>query len=515
MAKYHIFLLVLLCLTLTACPFFDSESKCGDEVIQGNEECDGNNFGVLTCNTIGFPSGSLACTNSCRLDTSGCQNLPGCGNGITEGEEACDGQDLNGASCQDVGIGDGQVSCTNSCTVDYSECTAIHQWGTSGIDRGTNIAIDSMGNVFVVGFTDGNLLGNVGRGEGDVFLMKFSWNGELLWTQTYGTQSNEYAFGLAIDPDDNIIFSGMTAGNLGGQTSRGGEDGFVMKTDNNGEPIWTRLIGTSGTDAVSWLTVDPMGNVHVTGRTTSAFPSFTNRGGTDVFYAKLSPTGETLFISQWGDSGDDAPGAIRVDSEGSILIMGRYTPSGTANGLDCRLTKLGSQGAELWTTTFGTSGNENCYDFSLDHDGTISFAGSTAGVYPGESSSGNFDAVFAKLDGSGEILWLDQVGSTDNDHSTGTAISTSGDYFFSGCLSGSLDGQTAAGSADIYLVGYNSEGQRIWSKMWGSSSWDNSGKFVFDSYGNAWITGYAEAAFPGKTHYGNMDIVLIHTHVGY
>ena len=47
-------------------------SRCGDGVVNSNEQCDTQNFAGQTCTSAGFGGGTLACTASCTLDTSGC-----------------------------------------------------------------------------------------------------------------------------------------------------------------------------------------------------------------------------------------------------------------------------------------------------------------------------------------------------------------------------------------------------------------------------------------------------------
>ncbi|HON26555.1 MAG TPA: hypothetical protein PLJ73_11680, partial [Myxococcota bacterium] len=51
----------------------DLQPSCGNGQIEGEEECDGDNFGGQTCESLNLGSGELVCTANCALDTSGCQ----------------------------------------------------------------------------------------------------------------------------------------------------------------------------------------------------------------------------------------------------------------------------------------------------------------------------------------------------------------------------------------------------------------------------------------------------------
>lgn len=98
-------------------------SICGNGVVTGTEQCDGQDFGVLTCGTFGFVHGALMCNSACAVDTSGCSNTTVCGDGIAEGTEECDQDDFRGVWCGDVpGFVAGQLVCTGSCTVSTTLC---------------------------------------------------------------------------------------------------------------------------------------------------------------------------------------------------------------------------------------------------------------------------------------------------------------------------------------------------------------------------------------------------------
>ena len=99
--------------------------NCGNGAIDAGEECDGTNLNGETCSTVFWnrPSGTLACSETCVFDGSGC-TLPECGNNLREGSEECDGTDLGGTVCTDIaGFDGGVLGCTEGCTYDTDECT--------------------------------------------------------------------------------------------------------------------------------------------------------------------------------------------------------------------------------------------------------------------------------------------------------------------------------------------------------------------------------------------------------
>ncbi len=98
--------------------------RCGDDVLNGDEECDGTAFGANDCTTAGnFAGGELACTDVCTFDTSGCNAEAECNNGFIEEGEDCDGDALGDATCESAGaFTGGELACADDCSFDTSGC---------------------------------------------------------------------------------------------------------------------------------------------------------------------------------------------------------------------------------------------------------------------------------------------------------------------------------------------------------------------------------------------------------
>jgi hypothetical protein len=102
---------------------------CGDGAI--SEQCDGADLGGQSCVSllspvgIYFGSGTLRCNSSCQYDTSGCL-LPFCGDGVINapGEE-CDGTDFGILSCEFLGHTGGTLVCASDCMVNSTGCTDL------------------------------------------------------------------------------------------------------------------------------------------------------------------------------------------------------------------------------------------------------------------------------------------------------------------------------------------------------------------------------------------------------
>lgn len=109
----------------------------------------------------------------------------------------------------------------------YGSLLWDHRFGTPVEDVATGVATDGTGNVLVTGFTAG-ALDSESAGLSDAFVRKYATGGTLVWARQFGTSGMDQATGVAVDPHGNVLIAGVTSGGLAG-TSAGGADAFVRK----------------------------------------------------------------------------------------------------------------------------------------------------------------------------------------------------------------------------------------------------------------------------------------------
>ena len=92
-----------------------------------------------------------------------------------------------------------------------------------------------------------------------------------LWSYQYGTTTNDVAYGVAVDAEDNIYVTGITGypggPGLDGQTYLGASDIFLTRFAPEGRKLFTRQIGTAAQDWAYAIAVDPLGAVYLAGAT--------------------------------------------------------------------------------------------------------------------------------------------------------------------------------------------------------------------------------------------------------
>jgi hypothetical protein len=118
---------------------------CGNGAIDTGEVCDGSDFGATSCGSLGLGEGSLACLATCVIDTAGCAVAPVdvCGDGAATADESCDGDDLLGLSCDALGFASGTLVCATDCTLDTAACVAPETDTGVAVDAGTDSSTDT------------------------------------------------------------------------------------------------------------------------------------------------------------------------------------------------------------------------------------------------------------------------------------------------------------------------------------------------------------------------------------
>ena len=115
-----------------------------------------------------------------------------------------------------------------------NSCTTTQQIGSSSLDFGKDISIYSSDSIYVVGHSEGDLEGNTNSGGSDLFLIKYNSLGWKQWSTLLGSSQNDFALGSDVDNNDNIYLTGFTQGDLDGNNSNGNDDLFLSKYNYSG-----------------------------------------------------------------------------------------------------------------------------------------------------------------------------------------------------------------------------------------------------------------------------------------
>ena len=338
---------------------------------------------------------------------------------------------------------------------------------TARATYGYGVAADSAGNVYVAGYTLGNLDGQLKIGTWDLFLTKYDSAGNKQFTRLMGAiGKTTTAKAIVIDAADNIYLAGHTRGAIGGQTPSGNQDMLLMKFDAAGNMIYTRLLGTFG--GFVWgedVAVDTSGNVFVTGYTSRGLNGNTQTGILDVFVAKYAANGTLQWARQLGGPGSSTRGqGLATDASGNVFATG-YTNGGidgnTLIGLnDTFLIQYDVAGTKAYTTTLGIAGaNIQALAAVTDGTGAVYLSGYADAGMDGNALTGTADLFLSKYDTGGTRLFTRQLGTAGQTTTTRALAMNPGEIIFTGGnTTGGLDGNVLMGAQDFFFAQYDTSG---------------------------------------------------------
>ena len=144
--------------------------------------------------------------------------------------------------------------------------------GTNVTELGESVAISADGTIYITGITLGNLDGQTNEGNENMFenmfLTKYNPDGDKVWTQLGCLELCRGGKGIATSADGFIYITGYAGyiyGNLDGQTSSSPNDSaFLTKYNQDGDKIWTRLLGTYD-ERGHGVAISSEGNIYITG----------------------------------------------------------------------------------------------------------------------------------------------------------------------------------------------------------------------------------------------------------
>ncbi|MBW4681571.1 MAG: SBBP repeat-containing protein [Microcoleus vaginatus WJT46-NPBG5] len=353
----------------------------------------------------------------------------------------------------------------------------IKQFGTSSWDSTTDIATDNAGNVYISGDTNGTL-GSSSAGENDVWVAKYSAEGNQLWLKQFGTETTEQCFGFTSDSTGNVYLTGYTRGAWGSPKAGSyifDEDAFVAKYDSQGNQIWVQQFGNALPQYSQDVATDSTGNLYVSGETYGDLGG-SSAGFVDAWVAKYDSTGNQLWVKQWGTAGADSAQNVGVDGAGNVYICGD-TQGDLGGQYNTYIAKYDSTGNQLWVKQLGAASDYRREDFKTDSAGNLYISGRASGT----------DAWAAKYDSEGNQVWSHQWGTADYDYANGIALDDAGNVYVSGGT-----GEPAifdSPNADPWVIKYDAEGNQQWVKALNTPGRDTSSGVAVNGAGNIYTAG--------------------------
>ncbi|HEX04450.1 MAG TPA: hypothetical protein ENH10_04750 [Bacteroidetes bacterium] len=219
----------------------------------------------------------------------------------------------------------------------------------------------------------------------------------LSWTQTFGGTDVDAGYSVQQTTDGGYVIVGTTR-----SFGAGGRDVWMIKTDSNGDTLWTQTFG--GTDYDHGLCIQQTidGGYIITGLTQSF-----STGDFEAWLIKTDSDGNEVWWQTFAGAYNNAGKSVQQTAEGGYIIAGDTKSIGT-NDYNIWLIKTDSAGNELWSQTFGGTRHDKGYSVQQTTDGGYIITGSTESF-----GAGGGDAWLIKTDSDGNEMWNQTYGGTE------------------------------------------------------------------------------------------------------
>ena len=340
-----------------------------------------------------------------------------------------------------------------------------HCFGGSSSDLGKQILQEPDGGYLVLGSTssnNGDVSGN--HGMSDIWLFKLDPDGTLVWQRCYGGSLNESAWDIHSSSDGYVIVGESRSSDGDVSDNAGGEDYWIVKTDEDGDVQWQRSYGGSSADVPSSIVRTVDDGYIVNGYTASNDGDVTeHRGSQDYWVIKLNDQGMLQWQRTCGATGDDWGHAITELSDGNYMAVGRSNsqdedisnPLGSFDLWTVRITSTGQIAEEI---SFGGSSGD--FGFNIHRlDGEMLICGSSLSANGDLSENqGVSDGWLFKSDLQGIIEWSLSMGGSQADSWSALSFTNDGGCILAG-NSQSNDGDLLGnnGAADVWIVKLGSD----------------------------------------------------------
>jgi hypothetical protein len=315
------------------------------------------------------------------------------------------------------------------------------------------------------------------------YLVKTDVNGNEMWSKSYKMAGNNAGYDILQTIEGGYIITGQYDSAFGNNRA----DAYLLKTDPDGNEMWRKTFGGTGEDLGNSVQQTGDGGFIIAGYTDSY--DLYEHGTSAVFLIKTDANGNEMWFRIFGEANQSSGYSVRQTIDNGYIIVGQTVPpSGSPDYTGIYLIKTDPDGNKVWSKTFcGSKG----YSVVQTFDKGYILTG-----YADSDSGSNL----IKTDGNGNEMWRKKLGET-------------GQNIFHSVIQTPDSGYIIAGSMNPFwnmcyasLIKTDANGNEMWKKMFGETGF-NQGNCVRQT-GDG---GYIMAGFTESFGAVSFDILLIKT----
>lgn len=318
----------------------------------------------------------------------------------------------------------------------------------------------------------------------DYWILKLDENGNIVWQKTIGSDGWENLSTIKQLPNAQYIIAGTSNGIISHEKTLkgyGSYDYWILKLDENGNILWQNIYGGESDDFLSAHPVFPFeksGNIDFTddggfiiggksGSNISGNKTENKKGFLDYWVLRVDSIGSILWQKTFGglNYSRNNFSSLIVTKDNNYMVGG-YTDTNIggdktqpSNGnFDFWILKLDRDGNILWQKSIGALYDESLYSFNQTNDGGYILAGeSNSDISGDKTENARFahDYWVVKLDKEGNVEWDKTLGALGEETAYGVLETNDGGFVVGGYSGNgyiSYDKTESSGASDYWIL---------------------------------------------------------------
>jgi hypothetical protein len=303
--------------------------------------------------------------------------------------------------------------------------------------------------------------------------------GDTLWTRHLGGDYHQVAYAVSASGDGGCVTAGYASHEYAGAWNM-----YAIRFTSSGDTAWTGEYGSLDSfEEAHSICPSGDGGFMLAGNT-NAYAYWS-----DMYLVKINNTGSAQWTGHYGGDYHEVAYCVCPAGDEGFLLAGET--GSFPYGL--HLVKVNSAGAVQWSRSYGFA-DEMAYDAVLTADGGFMVVG-----YSDRYSSYNSDVFLLRINSGGDTAWTKTFGGDETDIATAVCLSGDGGYMIAGYTA-----SFGAGSWDMFLIKVAENGDTLWTRTYGGTSFDQAWAIIPSNDGNFLLAGHT-----GSYGAGDADMYLV------
>jgi hypothetical protein len=312
----------------------------------------------------------------------------------------------------------------------------------------------------------------------------------IAFVNTFGGSKNESAQAITKTKDGGYAILGYVQSNDGDVLNKPDDsfDYWLLKFDSSDNLQWQKTFGGSNDDRATAIIQTSDNGFAILGSSKSNDGDVSeNNGFEDFWILKLEAAGTITWEKSFGFSGSDSGFSVTQTNDGGFLLTGVLDVSASGGkgnsksltakrhaGGDYWVIKLNASGEKQWSKFFGGTFTDTSYGaIQVENNNYIIIGSSDSNDVDINGNKGTYDFWILKLSEEGNLIWEKSFGGSQIDEARAISIASDGNYVIVGdTRSNDIDVSKNNGAADLWVIKISTEGNLIWEKSFGGSSFD-------------------------------------------